>query len=163
MYTRPRKNGDKIMTQSKQQMGPGGFTPTPMDESQTPTGQKIGTLMPSALPPENIERAEDELLLAVPSIVGTADTAKVPSLPLEGVTSDVSTWQDNKRISGLWSSNYNRNSWVNVANIGWKKLANNSNSAIVALSMLSAHAKEKGSRVRYCEDSDGMISEMYVW
>lgn len=38
-----------------------------------------------------------------------------------------------------------------------------SGSPIVALTMLSAHAREKGSTVNYREESDGMIHEMYVW
>jgi hypothetical protein len=87
-----------------------------------------------------------------------------PSLPLmAGVAAGVSAWQNNKRITGLWSINENRNSWVGVDGIGWKKLANNSDSAIVALTMLSSHAREKGSAVDYREESDGMIYEMYVW
>jgi hypothetical protein len=69
----------------------------------------------------------------------------------------------NKKINGLWSINQNRNSWIGVSGIGWKKLANNSDSAIVALTMLSAHALEKGSVVNYREESDGMIHEIYVW
>jgi len=84
-------------------------------------------------------------------------------LPVEGVGAGVTVWLNNKRITGLWSLNQNRNSWVYVDTVGWKKLANNSDSAIVALSMLGAHAREKASAVNYREESDGMIREMYVW
>ena len=59
-----------------------------------------------------------------------------------GAGAGVTAWLNDKRITGLWSINQNRNSWVYVNGIGWKKLANNSDSAIVALSMLSAHARE---------------------
>jgi hypothetical protein len=87
-----------------------------------------------------------------------------PSLPvIAGVAAGVSAWLNNKRIVSLWSINQNRNSWVGVDGIGWKKLVNNSDSAIVALTMLSSHACEKGSPVNYREESDGMIYEMYVW
>lgn len=80
-----------------------------------------------------------------------------------GAGAGVTAWLNDKRITGLWSINQNRNSWVYVNGIGWKKLANNSDSAIVALSMLSAHAREKDSAVNYREESDGMIREIYVW
>jgi hypothetical protein len=84
-------------------------------------------------------------------------------LPTEGAASGVTAWQNSKKITGLWSINQNRNSWVHVDGIGWKKLANNSDSAIVALTLLGAHAREKGTNVNYREESDGMIREMYVW
>lgn len=75
----------------------------------------------------------------------------------------MTAWQNDKRITALWSINQNRNSWVHVAGIGWKKLANNSDSAIVALTMLGSHAREKESAVNYREESDGMLYELYVW
>jgi hypothetical protein len=97
-----------------------------------------------------------------PIAAGGSDAA--PSLPTAGAAAiGASTWQNNKRFNALWSINQNRNSWVGVDGIGWKKLMNNSDSAIVALTVLAAHAREKGSAVNYREESDGMIYEMYVW
>lgn len=93
---------------------------------------------------------------------GTGDAA--PSIrPPEGVGAGVTAWLNNKRITGLWTINQNRNSWVAVDGVGWKRLANNSDSAIVALAMLGSHAREKNSVVNYREEADGMIHEMYVW
>lgn len=98
----------------------------------------------------------------VPPMISLGDAA--PSLrPIEAVASGISAWQNNKRVTGLWSINQNRNSWVHIDGVGWKKLINNSDSAIVALTMLGAHAHEKGSVVNYCDESDGMIYDMYVW
>jgi hypothetical protein len=98
----------------------------------------------------------------LPPPPGMSDAA--PSLPVgTAIAAGVSAWQKHKRITGLWSINQNRNSWVAVDGVGWKKLVNNSDSAIVALTMLSSHAREKGSTVNYREESDGMIYEMYVW
>jgi hypothetical protein len=121
--------------------------------------------MPSALPPADLNGGLDDTVSAggpMQTMVGMSDAA--PALPPTGGAAEggVSAWQNNKRIISLWSINQNRNSWVGVAGIGWRKLANNSDSAIVALTMLSAHAREKGSVVNYRE-SDGMIREMYVW
>ncbi len=74
-----------------------------------------------------------------------------------------STWVNGKKINALWSINQNRNSWVGVAGVGWVKLANNSDSAIVAFTMLGASARQTQTIVNYRQESDGMIHEMYVW
>jgi hypothetical protein len=72
-------------------------------------------------------------------------------------------WVSGKKINALWSINQNRNSWVSVAGVGWVKLANNSDSAVVALTMLGANAKLTQGTVNYRQESDNMIHEMYVW
>jgi hypothetical protein len=72
-------------------------------------------------------------------------------------------WVSNKKINALWSINENRNSWVGVAGVGWVKLANNSDTAIVALTMLGANARQTQGNVNYRQESDNMLHEMYVW
>lgn len=72
-------------------------------------------------------------------------------------------WVNGKKINALWVINENRNSWVSVAGIGWVKLANNSDSAITALTMLGADARHTQGVVNYRQESDNMIHEMYVW
>jgi hypothetical protein len=151
MCSRFENNGDKSMTESKPQMGPGGFAKATVNEGGA-------TSMPSALPPANLAGMEVSMMISgnpLSTAVSTEGTA--PSLPIDGVEAGVSAWQSNQRINALFSTTHNRNSWVGVAGIGWKKLANNSDSAIVALTMLGAHAREKESPVNYREESDGMI------
>jgi hypothetical protein len=75
----------------------------------------------------------------------------------------VMTWLNDKRVSALWSINQNRNSWVYITGVGWKRLATNSDSAVVALTMLAAHAKQKQTPYNYREEADGLIHETYVW
>jgi hypothetical protein len=140
------------MTDATPQMGPSGL-------QESITSSQVS--MPNQMPP-----ASGGSLVGIeapaPTMAGMGDAA--PSLPaIAGVFAGVSAWQNNKRITALWSINQNRNSWVAVEGIGWKKLVNNSDSAIVALTMLSSHAREKRSVVNYREESDGMIYEMYVW
>jgi len=53
--------------------------------------------------------------------------------------------------------------FVSVVGVGWKKLANNNDSAIVALTMLSGSAKLTQTSVNYRDEADGMIHEMYVF
>jgi hypothetical protein len=72
-------------------------------------------------------------------------------------------WVNGKKVNALWAINQNRNSWISVVGVGWVKLANNSDSAIVALTMLGANAKLTQGVVNYRQESDNMIHEMYVW
>jgi hypothetical protein len=142
------------MTETKPQMEPNGPTAS-LDSSGSETS------MPSELPPqtEDLTPSDDN---SSSELVGIGDAA--PSIPVtNGATRGITAWQKNKRINGLWTINQNRNSWIGVSGIGWRKLANNSDSGIVALTMLSAHAREKNSPVNYREESNGMIHEMYVW
>src|SRR4029077_5066996 len=81
----------------------------------------------------------------------------------EGGGIGASVWVNNKKINALWAIAENRNSWVGVAGVGWVKLANNSDSAIVALTMLGANARQTQGNVNYRQESDNMIHEMYVW
>lgn len=142
------------MAESRPQMDPGGF-------QGSITGSGSDSNAPSQMPPANLPQIEIAAGLES-SVKGIDDVA--PSLPLAtAIAAGVSAWQNSKKINALWSINQNRNSWVGVEGVGWKKLANNSDSAIVALTMLAAHARAKGSLVNYREESDGMIYEMYVW
>jgi glycine cleavage system protein P-like pyridoxal-binding family len=75
----------------------------------------------------------------------------------------ITAWQNNQKITAMWSNNANRNTWAYVANVGWKKLADNSDSAVVALNVLATHAQLKGTVVNYREDADTKIHEIYVW
>jgi len=97
----------------------------------------------------------------------TAASAAAPSLaPPQAVDAEggaVTVWNNDKRVSGLWGINENRNSWAYITGVGWKKLANNSDSAVVALTMLAAHAKQTQTTYTYRDEADGMIHESYVW
>jgi hypothetical protein len=75
----------------------------------------------------------------------------------------VGAWLNDKRVNATWCINQNRNAYVAIVGVGWKKLANNSDSAIVALNMLGTHARQMNSPMNYREEADGMIHEMYVW
>lgn len=96
----------------------------------------------------------------------TAPTAEPPAVAGAGIAAGAigaSVWVNNKKVNALWSINENRNSWIGVAGVGWVKLANNSDSAIVALTMLGANAKLTQGVVNYRQEADNMIHEMYVW
>lgn len=99
------------------------------------------------------------------SVTAGADSAPslLPSAALSVSGGGITAWLGDKRVSALWGINQNRNSWVYIVGVGWKKLANNSDSAVVALTMLAAHAKQSQTNYSYREEADGMIHETYVW
>jgi hypothetical protein len=72
-------------------------------------------------------------------------------------------WQSGQQINELWSINQDRNAWMGVQNVGWKKLSTASESGTVALNVLASHARQTGSSVDYREEADGMVHELYVW
>lgn len=114
---------------------------------------EVGGSRPSTEPPA-------EALLASEG----SDSMPLETPPAESAAATAfgAVWHSGKKIDALWSINQNRNSWVHVAGIGWKRLANNSDSAVVALTMGGAHARQMNSTVSLKEDA-GQITEMYVW
>lgn len=110
---------------------------------------------PTSLPPAADAGSVGELGSSSPSI-------KPPTAGAGG-GEGITAWQNDKRITALWSINENRNAWVHVAGVGWKKLSNINDSAIVALNMLGGSALQTQTQVNYRDEADGMIHEMYVW
>jgi hypothetical protein len=82
---------------------------------------------------------------------------------LSATVAAAATWHRGKRITGLWSINQNRNVWINLSTVGWRKLANSSDSGIVALNMAASHARQMNRSVDAYEDDKQQIKEIYVW
>ena len=107
--------------------------------------------------------AKPDLYDVTGASLGGSDAVAAPPAG-EGAAGDgIATWLGDKRVSSLWSINQVRNSWVGISGVGWVKLSNASDSAIVAMTMLASHAKEKQSRFDYRQEADGMIHEIYAW
>jgi len=67
-------------------------------------------------------------------------------------------------VTSLWSINEDRNSWIGLSGKGWVKLSTSSESGIMALTALAAHAKAAGRSVSYQLDSgSGQLTQLYVW
>src|SRR5260221_298769 len=85
---------------------------------------------------------------AVGSLSGGMASAKAGAVTAPTLTPDhsssvgVTAWNNSKHVTQLWSINQNRNAWIAISGIGWKKLANNSDTAIVAMTVLAASAKQ---------------------
>lgn len=136
------------------------------------TSSTAGSGEPTALPPASGIKAgsqESQPTDLPPALAagggGEGSSASVPTLDLTGGVGagEITAWQNNKQINALWAINENRNVWVGVTGVGWKKLANNDDSAIVAFTLLSGSARITQTTVNYRDEADGMIHEMYVW
>lgn len=116
---------------------------------------------PTLTPPDN---------QAIQAARAKAAGAAAPTLPLPGMQAGGAAahaagtvWNNNQTLNALWSINQDRNSWVGVANVGWVRLSGASDTGVMTLSMLAAHARQMSSIVSYRQEDDGLIHEMYVW
>lgn len=114
----------------------------------------VGEAMPKELLP-NAGNDQNQVGLTAPS-------ANPPTIQA-GANVGAAVWHSDKRVNGLWSINENRNSWVSLEGVGFKRLSTATDSGIVALTMLSAHARQLQRSYSCREESDGMIHEAYVW
>lgn len=108
----------------------------------------------------------DALLAETAATVAAAAPTEHPPAAVLAAAEEVEAvgaWLADKRVNALWCINQNRNVWMGVTGIGWRKLANNSDSAIVAFTTLASHARATQSRIDYREESDGMVHECYIW
>ena len=91
-----------------------------------------------------------------------APTMEPPAaVEAKGVTASV--WINTKKIAALWSINQNRNSWASFQDAGWRRFADNSDSAIMAFTALAAHARQVNANTNRREEDDNKVHEMYVW
>lgn len=73
-------------------------------------------------------------------------------------------WQNNKKVTGLYRTCGNdRNAWMHLEGIGWRKFMENSDSAIMAFNIIAAHAKTTNKTVNYYEGDDNKITTLYVF
>lgn len=71
-------------------------------------------------------------------------------------------WQNNKKIRGLYAyGSLNRNAWVYISGMGWRRLWHDHDSQIVAMMAMSTQAKAKSRPVNFYEQNN-KIREMYV-
>lgn len=134
------------------------------------TSSTAGSGEPTALPPAGGINAGTEGSAPTdlpPALAAGSEgsSSSVPTLPsTAGISAgEITAWQNDKRINALWAINENRNVFVGVTGVGWKKLSNSNDTAIVALTLLSGSARLTQSLVNYRDEADGMIHEMYVW
>jgi C1A family cysteine protease len=72
-----------------------------------------------------------------------------------------SGWLYNQRVTGLWAINEDRNAWVHLAGVGWRKVAPDNDAILVNLlvQLVSAKAANRPVNVR---QHQSIIREVYV-
>ncbi|KLK89415.1 peptidase C1 [Methanoculleus sediminis] len=80
-----------------------------------------------------------------------------------GVDGIVNTgWRNNRRVIGLWAINEDRNAWVHIQGLGWRKVSpDNDNIFFNMLAVLIA-AKAAARPVNIYEEN-GVIKQVYVY
>lgn len=118
---------------------------------------------PSQPPPASAAGAGGPV--TAPTMTAPPEMQSAPSLPATAasVGAGVSAWQNNKRIEALWTINQDRNAWMGVVGIGWRKLAPGTETSLTAMAMLAAHARCTNAVVNYRDESDSLVHEIYVW
>jgi hypothetical protein len=125
------------------------------------------------VPPTNASR-QDSSILDYPTVeppdhkisatVENRPTQAPPRQLTEKEKAIGAGWQLNKKVVGLWSyCSDQRNAYMYVDGIGWRKFADNSDSAIMAFNIIASHAKVTGKGANFYEGDDGKVNTLYVW
>lgn len=109
----------------------------------------------------------DESIMGAAEAGATASTDTAPTdEPPEGVgdvgATVAATWRDD-RVLSLWSINEPRNAWARLEGVGYRKIYNGREAAFLALCSLASLARQTGRPIRWREESDAMIHEIYLW
>jgi hypothetical protein len=153
------------MSNSKPSLSPKSTT-----SLRTATATGAGT--PSALPPMTAGEANGDCGCGSSTAKASRPAAaqyaslQAPSLRPEriGAASGVAeTWHSNVHVVGLWSINQDRNCWVYLDTAGWRNLSGASETGLMVMNMLAAHAYQTASATSLYEENDGPISQLYVW
>ncbi len=73
-------------------------------------------------------------------------------------------WQTDKKVAGLYRTCGNdRNAWMYVDGLGWRKFVETSDSAIMAFNIIAGHAKTTNKAVNFYEGDDGKVNTLYVF
>jgi hypothetical protein len=136
--------------------------PTRKVESPTIEPPKVRTQLyaiggaPSALP---------EVVLEETAAARVSAPTLVPPTEAEVVRAEegIAAWLNDKKVEALWSDHANCNSWISIPGVGWKRLFNANESALVSMTLLSAHAEQTNANVNVRIEADGMVHEIYVW
>jgi hypothetical protein len=152
MAIRHRQHAQEIHRQHAQE--------TPTVEPSTAQG-RVTTLRPGApmaLPEALLQEAAAAAPGRAPTLVPPTE-AEIAAAEGEGIAA----WHTGVKIVALWSNEANRNAFISVPGLGWKKLSAANDSSVVSMAMLAAHAEQTNANVNIRIEADGMVHEIYVW
>ncbi|MEJ2455840.1 MAG: hypothetical protein P8103_17020 [Candidatus Thiodiazotropha sp.] len=100
------------------------------------------------------------------SITEAAVREAAPTLQpdtLEGGTVEGRLTVPSMTPPALWCNQTDRNAYIYVGGMGWRKLSNANASALLSMVMLASHAEQTNATVNLRVESDNMVHEIYVW
>ena len=117
----------------------------------------------TAAPPRDLEELPGDMIGGISAAgLEAAPTIEPPAAAAAGEA--VGLWQSNKTVNALYATAAARNSWLHIASPSvWRRLAPLSDSGVAAMSMLAAHARDRGRPASFREEADGLVHEIYVW
>ncbi|GAB3015477.1 hypothetical protein GCM10027051_19140 [Niabella terrae] len=101
---------------------------------------------------------QDSVLAAI-STVKSNEPSLLPAEAIDGIA----VWKNNTKIVSTWGKAQDKNAWLNVSGLGFRKIKNSNAQSLLAMLMIGAHARDKGSVVNVRTESDNMIYEIYAW
>ena len=107
--------------------------------------------------PEALEASIKSASETAPSMIPPSEVAD------EGIEAGITAWQNNKKIGLLWSSQHARNGWAHVTGDTWHRINDANDSSHLSMVMMTAHAEQTQSTVNVKVETNGKISEIYVW
>lgn len=72
------------------------------------------------------------------------------------------TWHNNKKVTALYATDHNRNTWAYFADLKWKRFEPSQSTANNAFSIFAGVARDKQRPVNVKVVND-QITELYVW
>jgi len=106
----------------------------------------------------------EALEASVKSVAETAPTMIPPSeVADEGAETGITAWLNSKKIGSLWCNQQPRNGWAYVTGDTWHRVNDANDSSHLSMVMMTAHAEQTQSPVNVKVETNGHISEIYVW
>jgi hypothetical protein len=121
------------------------------------------SIAPTQEPPAQAILTSELRPVDLPAPLSAAMAQDAPRDDVLQAAESVTAWVNSQKVTMLWGVAQNRNSWMAIAGVGWKRLSNATDSGVMALTILAAHARQSQTTVNYREEADGMVHEMYVW
>ncbi|MFT3943043.1 MAG: hypothetical protein QM705_04365 [Ancrocorticia sp.] len=68
-----------------------------------------------------------------------------------------------KAITALYSDAFNRNFWLHVNGVGWKKVSQATDSGATSIALIGALAKAMNRAPTMNDDASGIVQDIVVW
>ncbi len=128
-------------------------------------------LKPSAVSSGDTEQRPTQNIPEENLTGGSQEVKRVESTPFDSFSAPSSgsdegfgagVWNNNKKVQGLWSKAETRNSWINLTDLGWKKINNPTDTSVTAITIVAACGLETQSPANVLIDNN-MVGEIYLW